>query len=78
MNLSALSRISSSTVSIRFGIERAGVLDLLLADLAPARLLGRVVRVGRPGVDHVARADLVLQLLRIVADAHGSSIASRW
>ena len=31
------------------GIERAGVLDLLLADLAPARLDGRVVLVGRPG-----------------------------
>ena len=66
MNFKAKSRISSSTVSIRFGIERAGVLDLLLADLAPARHLGRVVRVGRPGVDHVARADLVQQILRIV------------
>ncbi len=58
MNLSARSRISSSTVSIRFGIERAGVLDLLLADLAPARIHGRVVHVGRPRVDHVARTDL--------------------
>ena len=60
------SRISSSTVSMRFGVERAGVLDLLLADLAPARMLGRVVLVGRPAVEHVARADLVLQLLRVV------------
>ena len=66
MNLSEWSRISSSTVSIRFGIERAGVLDLLLADLAPARLLGRVVLVGRPGMHHVARADLVLELRRVV------------
>ena len=49
-----------------FRVERAGVLDLLLADLAPARLLGRVVLVGRPGVDHVARADLVLELRRVV------------
>ena len=49
------------------GIERAGVLDLLLADLAPARLHRRVVGVGRPAVDHVARADRVLQVLRIVA-----------
>ena len=48
------------------GIERAGVLDLLLADLAPARLLGRIVDVGRPAVDHVARADDVQQVLRIV------------
>ena len=66
MNLKARSRISSSTVSIRFGIERAGVLDLLLADLAPARHHGRVVLVRRPAVDHVARADLVQQLLRVV------------
>ena len=47
------------------GVERAGVLDLLLADLAPARLFGRVVLVGRPAMDHVARADLVLQLGRV-------------
>ena len=40
--------------------------DLLLADLAPARIDGRVVGVGRPGVQHVARADLVLEVLRIV------------
>ena len=46
-------------------IERAGVLDLLLADLAPARHHRRVVRVRRPAVDHVARADLVQQLLRV-------------
>ena len=49
-----------------FGIERAGVLDPLLADLAPARLLGRVVSIGRPGMHHVARADLVLELRRVV------------
>ena len=46
-------------------IERAGVLDLLLADLAPARHHGRVIRVGRPAVNHVARADFVQQLLRV-------------
>ncbi len=51
------------------GQSVAGVLDLLLADLAPARLLGRVVRVGRPGVDHVARADLVLERRRVVGMA---------
>ena len=28
--------------------ERTGVLDLLLADLAPARLHGRIILVGRP------------------------------
>ena len=47
-------------------IERARVLDLLLADLAPARLDGRIVGVGRPGMDHVARPDDVQQILRIV------------
>ena len=49
------------------GIERSGILDPLLADLAPARLLGRIVAVRRPGVDHVARTDHVLQCLWIVA-----------
>ena len=46
--------------------QRAGVFNLLLADLAPARHLGGVVRVGRPGMDQVARADDVQQILRIV------------
>ena len=48
------------------GIKCAGVLDLLLADLAPARHLGRVVHVGRPGMNHVARADDVQQILGVV------------
>ena len=37
--------------------QRAGVLDLLLADLAPARHLRRVVLVRRPRVDHAARTE---------------------
>ena len=43
------------------GVRRQGTLihDLLLADLAPARLLGRVVRVGRPAVHQIARANFV-------------------
>jgi hypothetical protein len=49
-----------------FGIKRAGVLDLLFADLAPAWHHGGVVCVGRPRVDHVARADDVQQVLRVV------------
>src|SRR5881398_3059616 len=49
-----------------FGIKCAGVLDLLFADFVPARHHGGVVRVGRPGMNHVARADLVQQILRIV------------
>jgi hypothetical protein len=47
------------------GIERAGVLDLLLADLAPARHHCGVIRIGRPTVNHVARAEGVQQLLRV-------------
>ena len=39
--------------------QRAGVLDLLLADLAPARLFGRIVLVGRPGMDDAARTELL-------------------
>ena len=46
--------------------ERAGVLDLLLADPAPARLYGRVVLVGRPGMDHAARAEVLLELREIL------------
>jgi hypothetical protein len=34
--------------------QRPGVLDPLAADAAPARLLGRVVLVGRPAVQHPA------------------------
>ena len=48
-----------------FGIERAGILDLLFADLAPARHHGRVILVRRPAMNHVARADFVQQLLRV-------------
>ena len=46
--------------------ERAGVLDLLLADLAPARLLGRVVLVGRPGMDDAARAELLPEIREVL------------
>ena len=48
--------------------ERPGVLDLLLADLAPARLHGLVVLVGRPGMHHAARAEVFaeLRVLRVV------------
>ena len=59
------------------GIERAGVFDPLLADLAPARHLGRVVRVGGPAVDHVARADDVQADSADSSGCAGSSIASR-
>ena len=38
------------------GGERPLVHDPLFADLAPARLVGRVVGVGRVGMDQVARA----------------------
>ena len=42
-----------------------GVLDLLLADLPPARLHRGIVNVGRPGMHHVSRAELVDEVLRI-------------
>ena len=48
------------------GIELASVLDLLFADLAPARHHRLVIRIGGPAMDHVARADGVLQGLRVV------------
>ena len=58
-------RNSSSTVSMfsltpshRMRRQRAVILNLLLADLAPARHLGGVVLVRCPGVQHVARAVL--------------------
>ena len=41
------------------GIKSTGILDLLFADFAPAWHLGGVIRSGRPGVNHVARTDLV-------------------
>src|SRR5207249_1004454 len=40
--------------------------DLLFADLAPARVSGCVIRRRGPGVNHVAWADLVQELLRVV------------
>ena len=42
--------------------ERAGVLDLLLADLAPARHHLRVVLVGGPAMEHAARPEVLLEL----------------
>ena len=46
--------------------ERAGVLDLLLADPAPARLLGGVVGIGRPAVHHAARAEAFAKLRKVL------------
>ena len=46
----------------------AGVFDRLLADLAEARIDGRIVDVGRLGAQHAARAELLTErrVLRIV------------
>ena len=73
MKSRAKSRIVSSTVSMLYLMpsigmrrQRAAVFNLLLADLAPARHLGGVVRVGGPAMNQVARADDVQQILRIV------------
>ena len=48
--------------------QRAGVLALLLADLAEARVDGRIVLVRRKAVQHAARAELRLEgrVLRVV------------
>ena len=42
--------------------QRAGVFDLLLADAAPARLLGGIVFFGGPGVHDAARAEDLLEV----------------
>ncbi len=47
-------------------IQGARVLDLLFADLAPARHHRGIVHVGRPAMHHVARADHVQKILRVV------------
>ncbi len=49
-----------------FWIKRAGIFNPLLADLAPARHLGRVIDVGRPRVNHVSRANDIQEFLRVV------------
>ncbi len=41
------------------GIESSGVFDPLLADLAPARHLGGIIRGGGPAVHHVAWTDCI-------------------
>ena len=45
--------------------ERAGILDFLLADLAEARVDCLIVGVGRPGVKHATRPEL-LEVFRIL------------
>ena len=47
--------------------ERSGVLDPLLANPAPARFFGRVVFVGRPGVDHAARAERLAEMRKLLS-----------
>ena len=52
--------VSWSTVSMRFG-QRTGILDGLLADLAEARIDGRIVDIGRLGTQHPARAEFLTE-----------------
>ena len=65
-----------------FPSERAGVLNLLFAHAAPARLLSGVVLLRRPGVQHASRAEELpkvgVLLLGRVIDMPGSSSALRW
>src|SRR5271167_1562376 len=48
-----------------FRIKRACILDLLLAYFPPARVHGRIIFIGSPGMNHVARANLTQQFLRV-------------
>ena len=62
-------RVVADLVVDRFHARRTqltGVLDLLLADLAPARVDRRIVGGRRPRVQHVARTHDIQQVLRIV------------
>src|SRR5262245_36854371 len=45
--------------------QRTGILDPLLADPARSGLVGRVVGVGRPGVDDAARAESLAELWEV-------------
>ena len=51
-----------------FARQGTGVFDLLLANAAPARLLGRIVLVGRPAAQYTARQELRSEalILRVV------------
>ena len=42
--------------------ERAGVLNRLLADAAPPRLLGRIIGIGRLALQHATRSELLAEL----------------
>ena len=46
--------------------ERASILDFLLADLAPARLNGRIVLVGREGMHDAARPERLLEVREVL------------
>ena len=46
--------------------ERAGILDFLLADLAPARLDGCIVSVRREGVHDPARPEHLLEVREVL------------
>jgi hypothetical protein len=46
--------------------ERTGVLDALAPDAPEARILGRVVLVGGPRVDHPARAEALVEAREVL------------
>ena len=47
--------------------ERPGVGDPLFSDFAPTRLFGRIVLVGRPGMDHAARSKFFAEVREILS-----------
>jgi hypothetical protein len=46
--------------------ERTGVFNSLLSHLAPSRLLGGIVLIGRPRVHHSARLDLLAEITEVL------------
>ena len=64
----AAARNSSSTVSMRLVVERAGVLDRLLADAPECRIDRRIVAIARLALEHAARTELLAEsrVLRVV------------
>jgi len=51
---------------MRFLGQRSGVLDPLLADATPARLVSGIVLVRRPAVQHAARPEPVAEVREVL------------
>jgi hypothetical protein len=82
MKSDAAATNSSSQVSMRFLVSGPVSSIFCLPTLPPARLLGGVLLVGCPGVHDAARAEVLVELrkvlLRRIVVHLGSSSAFRW